>query len=108
LDTIHFSRFGASVQFFLICRLAVIHKVDAKEINQKIPFLEKGQFSIWAVSTISQGFEILTGLPTGSPMVHPQTGELSFEPGTAYERVNRRLVALGEKMTPANGEKVKK
>jgi hypothetical protein len=41
-------------------------------------------------------------------MVHPQTGELSFEPGTAYERVNRRLVALGEKMTPANGEKVKK
>lgn len=67
--------------------------------------VEKGQFSIWAVSTISQGFEILTGLPTGSPMVHPQTGEVSFEPGTAYERVNRRLVELGEKMGPSEGEK---
>lgn len=69
--------------------------------------VEKGQFSIWAVSTISQGFEILTGLPTGSPMVHPQTGEVTFEPGTAYARVNKRLVELGEKLGPSEGEKGK-
>jgi len=62
--------------------------------------VEKGQFSIWAVSTIEEGFEILTGVPTGSQIVHPQTGEVSFEPGTAFEKVNKRLVQMAEKMRP--------
>ena len=41
-------------------------------------------------------FEVLTG----SPMVHPQTGEVSFEAGTAFDKVNKRLLQMAEKMNP--------
>ena len=66
--------------------------------------VEKGEFSIWAVGSIQEGFEILTGVPTGMVTKDPETGDASFETDTAYDKVNKRLIQLGEKM---NGEEEK-
>lgn len=68
--------------------------------EEVVEAVKNGQFSIWAVKSIQEGFEILTGVPTGSVIKHPITGELSFEKGTAFDKINERLIQLGAKLTP--------
>ncbi len=48
-----------------------------------------GRFHVWAVDTIEQGIEILTGVPAGAPDARG-----GFPPGTVYGRVERRLREL--------------
>ncbi|WP_096202683.1 Lon protease family protein [Bacillus sp. FJAT-45350] len=54
--------------------------------NEVIEAIEKGLFTIWAVSTISEGIEILTGITAGE---RDQLGK--FEEGTVFHRVEKRL-----------------
>jgi lon-related putative ATP-dependent protease len=51
-----------------------------------------GQFQVYAVETIDQGIELLTGVPAGEP---DDTGE--FPAGSVNQRVEARLIALAEK-----------
>jgi predicted ATP-dependent protease len=53
--------------------------------------VETGQFQIYAVETIDQGLEILTGLPAGE---RDETG--NFPAGSVNQRVETRLAALAE------------
>jgi lon-related putative ATP-dependent protease len=50
------------------------------------------QFQVYAVETIDQGIELLTGVPAGEP---DDTGE--FPAGSVNQRVEARLIALAEK-----------
>jgi lon-related putative ATP-dependent protease len=51
-----------------------------------------GQFQVYAVETIDQGIELLTGVPAGE---RDDTGE--FPAGSVNQRVEARLIALAEK-----------
>jgi lon-related putative ATP-dependent protease len=51
-----------------------------------------GQFQVYAVETIDQGIEFLTGVPAGE---RDDTGE--FPAGSVNQRVEARLIALAEK-----------
>ena len=51
-----------------------------------------GQFHVYAVETIDQGIELLTGIGAGE---RDDTGE--FPAGSVNQRVEARLVALAEK-----------
>ncbi|HDI61265.1 MAG TPA: ATP-binding protein [Desulfobacteraceae bacterium] len=47
------------------------------------------QFHVWAVETVEQGIEILTGMPAGRP-----DAEGAYPAGTLYQRVQENLAAL--------------
>ncbi len=53
--------------------------------------VETGQFHVYAVSTIDQGLELLTGRPAGT-----RDARGAFPTGTVNHAVETRLVALGE------------
>ena len=48
--------------------------------------VKKKQFQIYAIETIEQGIEVLTGIKAGSQAAHG-----SFEGGTVFDRASRRL-----------------
>jgi len=54
--------------------------------------VDAGEFHIYAVDTIDQGIEILTGMPAGEP-----DEEGSYPEGTVNYRVKQRLAELAEK-----------
>ena len=56
-----------------------------------IASVSNGEFHVWAISTIDQGVEILTGVRSGS--MKPNG---SFEPGTVNGRVEQRLLEYAE------------
>jgi lon-related putative ATP-dependent protease len=53
--------------------------------------VREGAFNVWAVSTIDQGIEVLTGVPAGKAR---QDG--TWTEGSINDRVQRRLIQLGE------------
>ncbi len=55
--------------------------------------VEEGKFHVYAVSTIDQGIEILTGIDAGT---RNEKGE--YEEGTVNERVEQRLIELGDSL----------
>jgi predicted ATP-dependent protease len=57
-----------------------------------------GQFRIYAVNTIDEGIEILTGVPAGV-----RAGGV-FEEGTVNYRVDQRLKEFSENMRKYAGE----
>jgi len=61
-----------------------------EEIVQAV---QEGRFNIWAVKTIDEGIEVLTGVPAGRRL---EDG--SFEPGTVHQRVDQRLSTLAQTM----------
>ncbi len=58
------------------------------------------KFSIWSVSSIAEGIEILTGVPAG---VRGPEGK--FPEGTVNDRVEKRLREFGERMKEFGREK---
>ncbi len=64
----------------------VRHVILRPEIAQAVA---SGQFHVWAVSTIEEGIEILTGMPAG---VRGDDG--AYPEGTVYRRVEDRLAAF--------------
>jgi lon-related putative ATP-dependent protease len=55
--------------------------------------VESGQFHIWAVRTIDEGIEVLTGVPAGDRQAHG-----TFPEGTVNRRVDDRLRTWAEAM----------
>jgi predicted ATP-dependent protease len=55
--------------------------------------VKQGKFHIYPVRTIDQGIEMLTGIKAG---VRGKDG--TFEEGTIYQRVDKRLAAMAEKL----------
>ncbi len=54
--------------------------------QEVIQAVAEGRFHLYAVSTIEQGLEILTGVPTGAP---DESGD--YPEGTLYHRVHQQL-----------------
>ena len=52
--------------------------------------IKKGKFHIYPVHTISEGIEILTGLPGGK-----QRADGTFTPGSVMDTVDKKLVEMG-------------
>jgi predicted ATP-dependent protease len=51
--------------------------------------VRKGRFHIWAVETVEQGIELLTGVKAGRRLANG-----SWTPGSVFDRVDRRLEEL--------------
>jgi lon-related putative ATP-dependent protease len=90
--------------FFETCQLkgldgsqgVMIPAGNAAHLMLKGPVVEavrRGQFHIWAVNTIDEGIEILTGVPAGR-----RGADGAFEAGTVNARVDARLAALAERL----------
>lgn len=62
--------------------------------------VRKGEFHIWAVSTIEEGIEILTGSPAGK---REQDGR--YTPGSLFDRVDRRIEVLVRNLSLWNTDK---
>jgi predicted ATP-dependent protease len=75
-------------QGVIIPRANVIHLMLREEV---IDAVRAGRFHVWAVATIDEGLELLTGLPAGT---RDAGGE--FPEGTLHHRVEQRLLALDE------------
>ncbi len=52
-----------------------------------------GKFHIWPVARVEQGIELLTGVSAGQ-----RNGELGFEPGTVFGKVDARLREMARTM----------
>lgn len=90
--------------FFEICRQrglngrqgvmipqANIHHLTLRpEVRQAVA---DGDFNVWAVSTIEEGIELLTGVPAGE-----RGDDGAFPPDTIYHRVEDRLDAYAEEV----------
>ena len=59
----------------------------------------RGEFHIWAVRTIDEGIELLTGESAGQRLE-----EGGFERGTIYERVDQHLRQLRQNLDETHGE----
>lgn len=88
--------------FFAVCSLkgltgeqgVIIPKSNVPHLMLKEEVVEavrEGKFHIWAVETIDEGIEILTGVPAGEP----DSGG-NFPPGTVNALVQERLREMAE------------
>ncbi len=75
-------------QGVLIPRANVRHLMLSDEIVEAV---RAGRFHVWAVATIDEGLELLTGLPAGS-----RGPDGAFPEGTVHCRVEERLFSLGD------------
>lgn len=89
--------------FFALCRIlgltgdqgVMIPQANVKNLmlnDDVVQACEQGQFHIWAVSTIDEGLEVLTGVSAGD-MVDGQ-----WTPSSVNDRVSQRLTAMAEKL----------
>ncbi len=74
----------------LIPAANVKHLMLREDVRQAVT---DGRFHVWAVETVDQGLEVLTGLPVGDR--DPETGR--FPPDSVNGRVERRLDELAER-----------
>ncbi|MDA0269397.1 MAG: ATP-binding protein [Chloroflexi bacterium] len=58
-----------------------------------------GQFHVWAIDTVEEGIEILTGIPAGDA----RGADRRFPEGTIYRLVEDRLAAFAASQAPAAG-----
>lgn len=58
--------------------------------NEVVDAVKKGQFHIWAVETVAEGIEILTGVPAGA--IRDDNGK--FPEGSVYARVEDRFESM--------------
>jgi lon-related putative ATP-dependent protease len=91
--------------FFEVCKLkglkgdesVMIPKSNAQDLMLKeevVKAVKDGKFHIYAVSSIDEGIEILTGVKAGE---RRKNG--SFEPNTVNDKVDRRLKEMAETLT---------
>ncbi len=90
--------------YFAVCKaLGLTGRQGVLIPAQNIPHLmlretvveavREGQFHIWAVRTVDEGLEVLTGVPAGQA-----EGDEAFPEGTINNRVRKRLADLGERL----------
>jgi predicted ATP-dependent protease len=88
--------------FYAVCKAkgltgqqgVMIPEANRKNLMLKpeiITAVEEGNFHIWAVTSIDQGIEILTGIPAGE-----RQEDGSWPEGSVNERVDRRLLEMTE------------
>jgi lon-related putative ATP-dependent protease len=88
--------------FFDVCRArgltgqqgVIIPKQNVDDLMLRedvVSAVSEGNFHIWAISTIDEGIEILTGVKAGAPRT-----DGSFEPGTINGYAARRLFEYSE------------
>jgi predicted ATP-dependent protease len=66
--------------------------------REVVEAVRAGQFHVWAVSTVEEGIEILTGIPAG---VRQPDGQ--YPPDTIFGRVDRRLRSMAEGLRAFDG-----
>ncbi|HKK00697.1 MAG TPA: ATP-binding protein [Desulfuromonadales bacterium] len=88
--------------FFTVCRAkglsggqgVIIPIQNVKNLMLKDEVIEavrQRQFHIWAVATVDEGIEILTGLPAGA-----RQADGGWPPGSLNDKVDRRLLAMAD------------
>ncbi|WP_225072880.1 ATP-binding protein [Desulfuromonas sp. CSMB_57] len=88
--------------FFAVCKaqgltgrqgvIIPVQNVQNLMLKQEIiDAVEQGRFSIWAVSHVDEGLEILTGMPTGQRL-----DDGSWPEGSVNDLVNQRLLRMAE------------
>ena len=80
----------------------IIPQVNASSLNLKREVrqaVEEGKFHLWAISSVDEGIELLTGLPAGKLS---DTGE--FEQGSLNALILARLKRFGELLRAEGGE----
>ena len=60
--------------------------------------IKEGKFNLYAVETVTQGIEVLTGVPAGD---RDPSGR--FPAGSVFGRVERRLIEIAERLREAEG-----
>jgi predicted ATP-dependent protease len=80
-------------QGVLIPRANLPHLVLREDVARAIG---EGRFQLYAVSSVSQGIEILTGVPAGE---RDSSGR--FPASSVYGRVERRLIEIAERLRQA-------
>ncbi|MCM8769021.1 MAG: ATP-dependent protease, partial [Candidatus Omnitrophica bacterium] len=86
--------------FFLTCQVkgplngqgVIIPRANLKNLMLKeelVQAVKEGKFNIWAIDTVDQGVEILTGVQAGQP-----GPDGSYPEGTVHARVINRLEYL--------------
>jgi predicted ATP-dependent protease len=61
--------------------------------EEVVEAVQQGQFNIWAVQTIDEGIEVLTGVKAGSRLA-----DGAFAAGSVHDLVNRRLEEMAQTM----------
>lgn len=94
--------------FFRVCKLlgftgrqgVMIPKQNLPNLvlcDEVVEAVRAGQFQIWAVSTIEEGIEILTGMPAGE-----RQPDGRYTPGSLFDRVDRRIERLARSLVAWN------
>lgn len=60
--------------------------------------IKEGQFHLYAVSTVAQGIEVLTGIPAGE-----RDPKGRFPAASVFGRVERRIIEIAERLREAEG-----
>ncbi|MBU2692530.1 MAG: AAA family ATPase [Candidatus Eisenbacteria bacterium] len=95
--------------FYHICKAkgltgtqgVLIPKLNIKDLMLKeelVEVIREGRFHVYAISTIEEGIEILTGIPAGS-----QNPDGSWEPKTVFGEVDSTLIRYAEVMKTYSG-----
>jgi predicted ATP-dependent protease len=82
-------------QGVLLPRANLPHLVLRDDVARAI---EESAFHLYAVETVAQGIEILTGLPAGE-----RDAMGRFPAASVFGRVERRLIEIGERLREAEG-----
>lgn len=61
--------------------------------DEVIQAVREGKFHLWAVRTVNEGIELLTGVPAGE-----QREDGSYPPGTVHQRVDAKLREYAQKL----------
>lgn len=85
-------------QGVLIPRSNVRHLMLRPDV---VAAVRAGQFQIWAVSTIDEGMELLTGVPAGA-----RRFDGMYPVGSINERISRRMQAFASDLHRLNGDVV--
>lgn len=77
-------------QGVMIPTLNVSNLMLSEEVVEAV---RAGQFHIWAVSTIEEGIEVLTGMPAGE-----RRPDGSYPEGSLFDLVDRRIEEMGRRL----------
>jgi predicted ATP-dependent protease len=99
--------------FFRVCKArgltgrqgVIIPKSNVQHLmlsEEVVGAVERGEFHIYAVSSIDEAMEILTGVPAGKRV------NGAFEEGTVNDRVDRKLRRINELLRGFEEKKEKK
>lgn len=83
------------VQGVMLPRSNLEHLVLREDVARAV---REGKFHLYAVETVTQGIEVLTGVPAG---VRDPQGR--FPAGSVFGRVERRIIEIAERLREAEG-----